>query len=60
MKNAEVNNKLKDEIREKCVKCGLDCLIAYWDYELESYIYLSDAFTCSKCEAEVELECEPA
>lgn len=58
MKTAATQRKLKDEIKEQCTACGIERLVAYWDYELEYYIYLSESSgVCNKCEA--SLECEP-
>lgn len=52
MKNARLKEEteFQDEIRESCVQCGVERLVAYWDEELEYYIYLSESDTCRKCE----------
>lgn len=35
-------NNSEDEISAKCIHCEKERVIAYWDEELEYYIYLSD------------------
>lgn len=54
MKNAMLKEAFQDEIRESCVECGVDRLIAYWDEELEYYIYMSDTDICDECEPVVK------
>lgn len=45
-----------DALRGSCCQCGMERLIAYWDSELEHYIYLvdindvADRFLCANCE----------
>jgi hypothetical protein len=42
----------KDQIIAHCKQCDGERVIAYWDYELESYIYLCDtreAYFCLEC-----------
>lgn len=44
-------NRSKDTMTKHCHHCGITRMIAYWDYELEYYIYLSDnEATCQNCE----------
>ena len=50
MQSVEIKEEFQDEITEKCKCCGKVRAFAYWDYELESYIYLSDSDLCLKCE----------
>ena len=42
MNNHALKEEFQDEIWEPCVLCGASHLAAYWDEELESYIYLVD------------------
>lgn len=57
MKNAATQRKAKDELSERCRECGKEKVIAYWDYELEYYIYLSESGeACISCQK--ALECE--
>lgn len=51
MKNAKVK-KSRDRMSMQCVQCGREQLIAYWDYELEYYIYLSESTEglCNLCD----------
>lgn len=46
-------DEFQDEIREACIECGTEVLTAYWDDELEYYIYLSD-----EAEDQDEVICE--
>jgi hypothetical protein len=52
-----VTKSCAHELRGFCVECGTESLIAYWDEELEYYIYLvdvteaTDTFSCVKCES---------
>lgn len=42
----------QDEILDVCVLCSLTGLRAYWDFELESYLFLvadEEPFTCVNC-----------
>ncbi len=32
----------KDEIIANCIRCGSERVMAYWDAELASYLYLCD------------------
>lgn len=34
--------RLKNQIHANCIVCNTKRLVAYWDDELESYIYLCD------------------
>jgi len=45
------NNQDIDFLYRKCIKCGSTYLVYYWDYELETYIYLIKEWElyCSKC-----------
>lgn len=48
----QMNKKIyrKNEIRAKCEHCGSERVFAYWDEELEYFIYLSDEpVTCLSC-----------
>ena len=49
MKTAKLKKAFQDEIRESCLQCGVERLTAYWDEELEYYIYLSDEEICNNC-----------
>ena len=45
---------LGNKIKAPCVECGITHTIAYWDEELEHYIYLMDLdkddnFYCEAC-----------
>jgi hypothetical protein len=40
----------QDEILGQCEYCQAEYTVAYWDEELEYYIYLSDGACCSRCE----------
>ena len=43
----------KDKVVKACTKCSSKRLIAYWDDELEYYIYLEEdvqPFVCLACE----------
>lgn len=42
-----------DEIHINCIECNKTRLVAYWDDELESYIYLceEDERRCLECQA---------
>ncbi|MFI4938448.1 MAG: hypothetical protein ACHQJ6_08085 [Candidatus Berkiellales bacterium] len=43
--------KRKDEIFVKHPECGHQVLIAYWDEEIESYIYFAkEPYSCRQCE----------
>ncbi len=45
----------EDEIYTNCTICQCKRLAAYWDDELESYIYLSDEpAVCVKCSSSTE------
>lgn len=52
MRNAKLKEAFQDEIRKACPQCGTVRLMAYWDEELEYYIYLSDTDTeiCNNCQ----------
>ncbi len=54
MENAEIE-EVEDEIWEPCIKCGDKRLMAYWDDELESYIYFTEEAICTKCETFVKI-----
>lgn len=47
-------NKVKlmmdDEIKRHCAECKAERTVAYWDEELESYIYLTESDYCLACE----------
>lgn len=60
MTSETIKKQIKDEIKEPCVQCGKTTLVAYWDYELEYYIYLSDSPVCTECETVVSESCELA
>ena len=45
----ETFQEFSDEILENCPHCGCEHMRAYWDYELEYYIYLSDSNVCTDC-----------
>jgi hypothetical protein len=51
MKTAKLKKAFQDEIRESCLQCGKEQLMAYWDEELEYYIYLSDGDICHSCQS---------
>ncbi len=51
MISADLQEELQDEIHKSCVDCGVDRIIAYWDYELEYYIYLDESDICTQCQA---------
>jgi len=53
MRNPKLKKALQDEIRESCLQCGVEGLKAYWDEELEYYIYLSDTDVCESCQPAV-------
>jgi hypothetical protein len=52
MRNGVAKRKKKDELYESCIQCGKERLTAYWDYELEYYIYLSESSStpCVHCQ----------
>ncbi len=58
MKGTQLKAKeeFQDEIMEACAECGAEVLKAYWDEELEHYIYLFDdeenqsEVICEACE----------
>ncbi len=56
--------KIDDEKIETCKQCGAQGLRAYWDFELEAYIFMveeSQPFTCLDCRSQnliIELETE--
>ncbi len=57
MGNIKRKKVFKDEIIKACAKCGIEHKVAYWDDELEYYIYLEDESsdtTCPKCESIIE------
>jgi hypothetical protein len=48
----------QDEILDVCVQCSHTGLRAYWDFELESYLFMVDndePFTCISCRSEFKL-----
>lgn len=53
MSSVEIIEETQDEIIEACVRCGVEQLLAYWDEELEYYIYLHDTPVCSTCVSSV-------
>jgi hypothetical protein len=43
-------HQLENEIIANCVECNAERLLAYWDEELECYIYLCDEEPlCNEC-----------
>ncbi len=46
MNSRKLKESFQDEIKRRCVQCGVDQLVAYWDEELEYYIYLTDDSVC--------------
>ncbi|HXH54826.1 MAG TPA: hypothetical protein VNK03_03680 [Gammaproteobacteria bacterium] len=50
MRAEKLKKMFQDEIRESCLQCGIERLVAYWDEELEYYIYLSDTDICDSCQ----------
>jgi RNA polymerase subunit RPABC4/transcription elongation factor Spt4 len=50
MRAEKLKTLFQDEIRESCQQCGMERLMAYWDEELEYYIYLSDSKICHNCQ----------
>lgn len=45
----------KNEIVSRCTACDCERILAYWDDELEHYIYLSDEpVLCTACKIESE------
>ncbi len=48
-----MRKKLSDEIKQSCLQCGVERVVAYWDEELEYYIYLSDTEDCDKCISQI-------
>lgn len=52
------NKRLKNEIKSECHQCGAERTLAYWDEELEHYIYLCDEpendepVLCTRCMSE--------
>lgn len=53
MQGVEVKEEFQDELMQNCKCCGQARIVAYWDYELESYICLSESDLCLKCETTV-------
>lgn len=49
MSNQTIQKKTKDSRESKCKHCNTPILIAYWDYELASYIFLRDTDICDPC-----------
>ncbi len=48
------NKRHKDELYAQCSQCSCEHLLAYWDEELECYIYLADEPPlCADCYSEV-------
>jgi hypothetical protein len=44
------NKRNKNEMKSNCQECGVERTVAYWDEELEYYIYLCDEPPlCSRC-----------
>ena len=42
--------KYNDEIVKRCWNCEQhDVKVAYWDFELEGYLFLRDAAVCQTC-----------
>lgn len=49
-------HQLEDEIVTNCIECNAERLMAYWDEELECYIYLCDEEPlCQECMSRQEL-----
>lgn len=40
----------EDEIKQCCIECQIEETVAYWDQELECYIYLRETPYCLGCE----------
>ena len=53
MKAMEVEEQIQDEIKKKCIACKREYVVAYWDFELEYYIYLENDPLCVIC-SEIE------
>lgn len=49
MNHRETHIVTKDEILSRCRICGIDLIVAYWDYEIEYYIFLFDEDCCKNC-----------
>ncbi|MFM8454209.1 MAG: hypothetical protein ACKOAD_04460 [Gammaproteobacteria bacterium] len=49
MSNQTKPKKSKDNQEAACLSCKRPILMAYWDYELSSYIYLRDEAICDVC-----------
>lgn len=48
-------HQLENEIIANCVACNAERVLAYWDEELESYIYLCDEEPlCNECMSKQE------
>lgn len=46
----EIEDEIEDEIIANCVECNAERVMAYWDDELECYIYLCDKEPiCNEC-----------
>jgi hypothetical protein len=57
LKASVVIEEFQDEISEICSQCGVAHVVAYWDEELECYIYLSasESNVCSTCQSDCEV-----
>ncbi len=47
----------QDEVLDVCVLCNDTGLRAYWDFELEAYLFMveeDEPFTCVKCRSKSE------
>lgn len=54
----QLKNELANEIVVNCVACNAERLMAYWDEELESYIYLCDEKPlCIECMSKQKQDC---
>lgn len=53
-----VKRRIKNRIESTCVGCQQNVTIAYWDDELESYIYLRDEAICDACIERLEVDQE--
>lgn len=46
----EIETEIENEIVANCVECNVERVMAYWDDELECYIYLCDEEPiCNEC-----------
>ena len=48
------STEISDEIKKRCRECQAERMVAYWDEELDCYIYLTESVYCLACEEKLD------